>query len=197
MIQDVEAAVIRPMRRRFRRPKEIPADKEEEALDYYRRGLQRFPRPILDQAWQAVVERWEFPFWPDLKLILEAAEALHKPEPQKDWLPEAERLRDEYVRKFMKTSTHAARAREAGYEPKLRQYVEAACWPQAQWLAGRKGTEYALLLFNWLPEAEREAEKERFYEHAAEQVRAGRIKVTIPLKLVGMWQREAEKVVER
>src|SRR5262249_34842145 len=141
------------------------------ALGVYRRALGRFERPVLEQAFQKASAENEYVMWPKCAALLTAAEHFHRlahphGRDADAWVEKATQMVDAYVRRFMKASTYAARAREGGYEREVRRYVEAASWVQAQYLLGRSGVAYdALALFGdrlRRDEEEKELEAEFF-----------------------------------
>jgi hypothetical protein len=199
---DVEEAVIKPMTATFPPPTHLRGKPHaiEAALTVYRRALGRFERPVLEQAFQKTAAENEYVMWPKCAALLKAAEHFHRlahphARDADAWVEKAAEMADAYVRRFMKASTHAARAREGGYEPEVRRYVEAASWVQAQYLLGRSGVAYdGLALFGdrlCRDEKEREREAE-FFEKAREQAARGSIRVHVPAEMVRRWQRQAE-----
>jgi hypothetical protein len=195
--EDAERTVIRPMCRLYKPPRHLQAseDTAEEALKEYRRALAPFDADILEQAWRQVVRRHGFWCWPGVADIVVAAEQarrdVHPAGQPQAWFDRAEALTDAYVRKFMKASAHAARAREGSYERELKRYVQAAAWPQAQVIAGRTdGQSYeSAVLFQ---DGEDAGQRDAWFERARKQAETGQIRVTVPPALVTRWAGEAE-----
>ena len=199
---DVEEAVIAPLLAAFPPPTHLRGNRHaiDTALNVYRRALGRFERIVLEQAFQKAAAENEYVMWPKCSALLKAAEHFHRlAHPQaRDpdaWVEKADGMADAYVKRFMKTSAHAARAREGGYEPELKRYVEAAANVQAQYLLGRTGVAYdGLALFgNRVGRDQEEKEREaEFFEKAREQAAKGSIRVHVPAERVRRWQQQAE-----
>jgi len=117
----------------------------------------------------------------------------HTPTEQADaWVEKATALADAYVRKFMKTSQTAVRAREGGYEAALKEYVRAVSWVQAQMIGGRQGIAYdSGVLFGGDLPRDREAE-EAFFAKAREQAAKGSIRAHVPAAMVRQWAEEVQ-----
>jgi hypothetical protein len=198
-IQDVEEAVILPMTTTFPPPTHLRGNRQAiaSALNIYRRALEGFERPILEQAFQKAAAENEYMMWPKCSAILKAAEEFHRaahPPPRNPdaWVEKATALSDQYVRRFLKTSTHAVRARQGGYEAELKAYVREASWVQAQYILGRDGVGYAsAVLFNGDLRRDRDHEEE-FFSRARKQAESGHIRVHIAPELMKRWQGEAQ-----
>jgi hypothetical protein len=179
---DAERAIIRPMCAMYPPPRHLRA---------YRRALARFDRPVLEQAWQKVVERNPLWCWPKLAEIVQAAEQCHRQARPSadDWVEKADEMADAYTRKFLKASAHAARAREGGYEVALRRYVRAAAYVQAQYLLGRESVGYeSAVLFGGGRVRDR-GQEEEFFRRAKEQAEKGHLRVHVPPGLAERWGR--------
>jgi hypothetical protein len=194
--RDVEECVILPMRAAFPPPTHLRGSDhaQEASLNVYRRALAKFPRDVLERAWQEAAERQDYFMWPRCATILEACERIEKeagvPVERVEWVEEATRLMDEYGTRYMKTSKEAARARAGGYEGHLRAYVTECAWVQGQLIAGRTdGLGYSSVLFAHAEDLD--ATRDEFFEAAAAQARKGVIKVTVPRGLIARWQTEA------
>src|SRR5207253_2764014 len=74
--EDVDTAIIRPMKRMFPAPRHLRADEDayDATLSAYRKSLARFDQAVLEQAWQRVVERNTLWCWPKLSDLIEAAQ---------------------------------------------------------------------------------------------------------------------------
>jgi hypothetical protein len=195
--QDVEDAVIKPMRAMYPAPLHLRHDAEAErlTLDTYRRGLARFERPVLERAWQRVAERNDYWTWPKLSELARACgECQKKAEatepPAEPWAEKAASLVYAYRKRFMETSQTATRAKTEGWAEQLRQYVDEAAWVQAQYLCGRKDVGYSstVLVGRGEPSAE-------FFERARDQAVRGFIRVSVPPSMAEDWRREC--VAER
>jgi hypothetical protein len=172
---EIDRAVLRPMRALYSPPRHLRADEDalDAALATYRRALGRFDPDVLARAWQQVVEQNELWCWPKLSDLVKAADQaqreLHPQACGQAWVEQATRRTEEYTRRFLKTSAHAARASQGGYEPELKRYVREAAWVQAQLIAGQRDVGYDhAVLFGQGPR-DRDAE-EAFFAAA----RAGR-----------------------
>lgn len=192
--QHVDKAVINPMRRRYRPPKNLREDEDalEDALDMIRRALLRFDKPVLEKAWQMAVERNEIECWPKLKSLVEAAEHFHRLAHRNDnadeWALRATEMADAYWRKFSKTAV-AVRAREGGYEPRLKEYVREASCVQAQMIMRRENLAYTSnVLFPGLRDEAAEAE---WFNQAKAQAQTGEIKVKVPPAIIERLKAEA------
>lgn len=96
---------------------------QQAALDVYRKALQRFPREVLAEAYQMAAERQTYHCWPKCAVILAVAKALMPEQEPVEWVEKAVELAHTYTERFMKTSAAAEKAREGGYEPRLKRYV--------------------------------------------------------------------------
>jgi hypothetical protein len=190
-------AVIRPMMSLLPAPNHIRHDPEAKsrALEIYTRALEKYERPVLERAWQRVVESHELWCWPTVAQLRQAAVQAHRElQPAKDpeaWVEKAEAMSYSYTQRFLKTSAVAARAREGGYERELRDFVKAASWVQGQMIGGKEcvGYDHAVL-FGKGPR-DKEAEQEWFAKARA-QAETGHIRVHVPTAMVKRWQQEAE-----
>ena len=197
--QDVEEAVIRPMRALFPPPVHLRGDAEAQrlALDTYRRGLTRFERPELERGWQNVAEGNGYWCWPTLAELARACGQCRKEaqaaEPVAEpWAEKAAGMAYAYRKRFMETSQTAARAKAEGWAEPLKAYVDEAAWVQAQYLCGRKDVGYnSTVLFGRGATAsdcrERAAE---FFERARDQAERGFIRVNVPPSMAEGWKRE-------
>ncbi len=200
-IEEIEDCVLRPMVASLPAPTHVRGNPAaiETLLNVYRKALDRFDRPILDQAWQKVASEQNFWVWPLPETIVRAAEHFHRlahPNASQEadtWVERATKLSDDYVTRFMQTTQAAVRARENGYEAALKRYVEAASWVQAQYIEGRSGVGYDHGVQFPCPERDKEAEQAWFDRQRA-QARTGHIKVTVPSAMIERWK---EKVVGR
>lgn len=193
----VEEAIIRPLLDAFPPPTHVRGSHAamETLLNVYRRALERFERPVLEQAWQKVAQEQDFWVWPLPETLVKAAEHFHNlahpfdPKQADALVEKVTALTDAYVKRFLKTSQTAVRAREGGYEAKLSEYVTAAAWVQAQLIAGRKGVGYsAYVLFGRPPDSQEVAE---FFQKAKVQADSGTIRVHVPVNKVAGWKAEA------
>src|ERR1700676_3494247 len=159
--EDVNQAIIKPMVATLPPPRHARGDPAaiETLLNVYRRALDRFDRAVLDQAWQKAAAEQDYWLWPMPQALIQAAEHFHKlahpfdPREADAWVERAQGLTDAYVKRFIKTSQAAIRAREGGYEAALKEYVRAAAWVQAQSIEGREGLGYsAHVLFGRQPD---------------------------------------------
>jgi hypothetical protein len=136
--EDVDLAIIKPMCRLYKPTGHLQATEgaPEEALKEYRRALAVFDQDVLERAWQNIVRQHRFWCWPSVAEIVQAADQahreLHPPGRIDEMAEEAEAMSWGYTKRFMKTSTVAARAREGGYEAQLKRYVRAVSRVQAQ-----------------------------------------------------------------
>jgi hypothetical protein len=99
--QDVDTAIIRPMRAAFPAPKHVRTDPAawEELLDVYRSSLERFDRAVLDLAWRKVASEQNFWVWPMPEAFAKAAEHFHdlahpKAKPDDGWVEKATGMAD-------------------------------------------------------------------------------------------------------
>ena len=108
------------------------------------------------------------------------------PRQSEAWVEKAQALTDAAVRRFMRTSVHATRAREGGYEAALKEYVREAAWVQAQVIVGRVGVGYSShVLFGRQPDRGEAAE---FFERARSQAATGHIRVHVAAEKVQAWK---------
>ena len=141
--EDVTRAILRPMRKLYPPPRHLRADEDDldSALREYRRALGRFDQDVLEKAWERVVAGHEIWCWTKVGVFVKAAAQVHRemhpPGAVEPWVEEATALTDAYVKRFMKTSQTAVRAREGGYEPELKEYVREAAWVQGQMIVRR------------------------------------------------------------
>lgn len=166
----------------------------EMLLNVYRRALERFDRPVLDKAWQKAAEERDYWLWPLPETLVKAAEHFHRLAHPFDsaeaWVERATALADAAVKRFMRTSVHAERARDGGYEAELKEYVREAAWTQAQIIEGREGIGYsANVLFGRQPDRE---EVSAFFERARAQAKTGHIRIYIPAGKIEEWRCQAE-----
>lgn len=198
---DVEAAILEPMLALYPPPVHLRQSPRALALalDVYRRGLSRFERPVLEQAWQKVVCANEFWTWPKLADLVKACEQCHKQE-QKALGGQSHDVRIErandlayaYRKRFMQTSPLAARAWQEGFERALAEYVQAAAWVQAQMIAGCPHVGYSdhtLFDYTHTRREELEERKEAFFAKAKEQAAKGHVRVTVPVWMIEVWKR--------
>jgi hypothetical protein len=106
---------------------------------------------------------------------------------QDAWVQQAEDLAYSYTKRFLKTSAHAARAREGGYEDKLKQYVRAVAHVQSQYVAGRGSVGYDHRTIFGTGPRDREAERE-WFDKQREQAGSGTIRVRVPHRLIEEWR---------
>src|SRR5436305_1657156 len=90
----------------------------EMALGTYRRGLARFARPVLEQAWQKVCEVNSFWVWPKISDLVQTCKHFEREARKAEGGPsydqrveQATALAYAYTRRFMQTSQLASRAR--------------------------------------------------------------------------------------
>jgi hypothetical protein len=191
---DVELAVIKPMVATLPAPLHVrgkPAATEM-LLNVYRHALAGFERETLEKAWQKVAQEQGFWTWPLPETLVKAAEHFHilaNPFDQREsdlWVERTQRFTDMAVKRFMRTSIHAARARDGGYEASLKEYVTEMAWTQAQIIEGREGIGYsANVLFGRQPDHEEMAE---FFERARAQAKTGHIRLTVPMVKIAEWR---------
>lgn len=196
MDRDVDEAVLGPMVAAFAPPRHLRGDPAavEAALALYRQALGRFPRPVLERAWRAAAENHPTWAWPTPADVLRQAERLAA-RVRRDgpaWVEEAVRLADAYTRRFLQANRAAARARDGGYEGRLRAYVWEAAYVQAQRLAGRAdGLNYDAVLFAHLDDDDRRAAMDEFFARAEAQAARGFVRVAVPAAAVRRWEQEA------
>lgn len=201
--EDVEEVVLRPMRRVYLPPRHLRCydrddpDAMEEALEQYRQALAGYDRPVLEAAWRRVRAGHDFSIWPTPAKFVQAAE-LSLPRPRPPTQSDLRRQRaldraEEYTARFMKQRRVARLAREEGWANRLRGYVHASAWVQAQLIDGldREGITLPSDLTRHSgcrSTAEALAwSKEAF----AKQVGSGEIDVPVPEQLVEGWKGEA------
>lgn len=196
--KDVDEVVIDAMVARFPPPKHVREDDRAAGglLNTYRKALSAFRRPILEQGWELVAARQKIWCWPLPSEIGEACmEAQRKAERSGEadaWVQRAQDRADEYVKRFMKTSAVAARAREGGYEDRVKEYLRAASWVQSQMIEGRESVGYdGRVLFGRGPR-DREQESEWFAKQR-EQAAKGGIQVRVPQQLMKKWEAECRR----
>jgi hypothetical protein len=201
--KDVEEVVLRPMQRVYLPPRHLrfhdadDPDAKEEALEQYYQALSGYDRAALEKAWQRVRAGHDFSIWPTPARLVQAAElSLPRPRP-----PSEAELRhqhaldraEEYAACFMKRRKVARLAREEGWAGRLRAYVHAAAWVQAQLIDGldREGI---TLPGDLTRHSGCRSTKESLAwckEAFAKQVGAGEIDVPVPEQLVEEWKGEA------
>lgn len=197
MSEDDADQIVRRIKRKWRPFRHIQGDEDlaDEALNDYRKALAPFDPDVLERAWELVVARHRFPCWPYESEFLDAARQAQRelhPLGQDDKMAARVTARsDEYVRRFMKTSVVAARAREGNYEAALKQYVRAASLVQAQLIEKAPHLGYqSFVLFGRKPDQEAVDE---FFQQAREQAETGSIRVTVPRAFLKQWAEEASK----
>lgn len=202
----MEEAVLRPMQRVYLPPRHLrrydtdDPDAKEEALEQYRQALAGYDRATLEKAWQRVRAGHDYSIWPTPAALVQAAE-LSLPRPRPPSEVELRQLRameraEEYAAAFMRRRKVARLAREEGWAGRLRSYVFAAAWVQAQLIDGldrepgagitlpadltrHAGCGTSAEALAWCREA------------FAAQTDAGEIDVRVPERLAGAWRREA------
>jgi hypothetical protein len=196
----VEEAVLRPMQALYPPPVHLRGSEEavRAALDAYRRGLGRFPRPALEAAWQRVAEANAFWTWPKLSELIRACEECQRRQAagQDERIESANERAYAYTKRFMQTSQLASRARSEGWEAPLKRYVDAAAWVQGQLLAGCAGVGYSahdLFDYTKISREEFEVRRDAFFEKAREQAARGHIRVSVPPHMVERWKRSREQ----
>jgi hypothetical protein len=191
--EDVDELVIDPMVTRLPPPRHVRDNDAavEELLDSYRHALCRFNRPTLEEGWRIASARLTVWTWPTPGEVAEACkEALREAAREGDadaWVQHATDLSDQDVRRFMTTSAHAARAREGGYEDKLKQYVRECAWVQAQYICGQEGVGYDHRTIFGTGPRDREAEQE-WFTRQSEQAEKGSIQVRVPPRHTEGWR---------
>lgn len=159
------------------------------ALDTYRRGLARYDRPTLQQAWQWTAERNEFWTWPKLSDFVRACEEVREQagrgavKPVDDRVERAAQLAAEYTSRFMGRSRLAERAVADGWAERLNVYVAEAAWVQAQMIVGCSPVGYSAVVLGGYPTLSRDEQRERladFLTRCREQAEKGHIRVHVP-----------------
>lgn len=195
--EDVDQVIIRRLRANtpYPSPRHLRADAYENTLSDYRRALARFDHDVLERAWRKAIEASQVWCWPKIGDILQAAEQaqreLHPPGRGEDWVGKAQALVDSYWRKFSKSAA-AVRAREGGFEAKLKTYVTAVAWVQGQLIVRpESGVGYDhQVIFGKGPRDE--AAEEEFFRKAREQAATGHIRVPVSASKVETWKAAAE-----
>lgn len=189
--KDVEEAIIGPMTAVYPTPQHLRGSSVAArlALDTYRRGLARYDRPTLLQAWQRAAERNEFWTWPKLADFVRACEEVKEQagrgavKPPDDRPERAAQLAAEYTSRFMSRSRLAERAVADGWAERLNVYVAEAAWVQAQMIAGCSPVGYSAVVLGGYEKLSREEQSERlqeFLSRCREQAEKGHIRVHVP-----------------
>lgn len=172
-------------------------DAKEEALEQYYQALSGYDRATLQKAWHRVRAGHGFSIWPTPAALVHAAElSLPRPRPPSEAELRQQHAMDraeEYAANFMKRRKVARLAREEGWAGRLRAYVHAAAWVQAQLIDGL-GREGVTLPGDLTRHAGCRSTKEALawcLEAFAAQIQAGEIDVRLPRELVEEWKREA------
>lgn len=202
--EDVEEVVLRPMQRVYLPPRHLrhhdtdDPDAKEEALEQYHQALAGYDRAALQKAWQRVRAEHDFSIWPTPAKLVQAAElSLPRQRPPSEAELRQQHAMDraeEYATNFMKRRKVARLAREEGWAGRLRAYVHAAAWVQAQLIDGldREGV---TLPADLTRHAGCRSTKEALAwcrEAFAAQADAGEIDVRVPERLAAEWKHEAE-----
>lgn len=191
---------MKPMRQAFPPPVSLRGSEamQEAVLDVYRKALQRFPREVLAEAYQMAAERQQYHCWPKCAVILAAAEALMPEQEPVEWVEKVVEMAHQYTERFMKTSAVAAKAREGGYEARLKRYVMESAYVQAQVIVGRTdGLNYDGVLVAHLPRGEQAEGLDDALSRAAAQAEKGHIQVRVPTEAVRHWMEQAQQQAEQ
>lgn len=199
--QDVEQVVILPMIAALPSPTHVRHNLEatETLLNVYRRALACYDAPVLRLAWQKAAAENDMWLWPKVTDLVAAAEHFHKlthptVKPDDGWAEKARQMADAYWQRYSKC-TAAVRARESGYEPRLREFVLTAASVQAQVIMGRGGYAYeGTVLFQL---GETREERDAWFREAEAQGRSGEIRVLLPKGLTAKWRQEVQRGLGR
>jgi hypothetical protein len=195
--EDVTEVILAPMQAAYPAPTHLRNDPEarRETLAIYLRTLGRFDRRTLERAWAKVTAEHAYWVWPVPGLIAEACLLFAPRNPPRSEDGErrerAREMSEVYASRYMKTSALARLARREGWAGRLRDYVEAASWVQAQLICRVEdiGWEAALLT---RPERLRSSEASfASYRRRIEgAISRGEIQVRVPPGCIREWKAE-------
>jgi hypothetical protein len=199
MPEAVREAIIEPMLVTYLPPQQVRHDSaaRNRALAEYTKTLAPFDRETLERAWELVKATHLLVIWPAPGTIAEACRQC-QPKPRPPTEEERQRqkslaMADAYTARYMKTSHLAQLARQEQWADRLREYVAATAWVQAQMICQVRHIGWDKLL---LPDGERYRSSQAAFEAIrpalARQVEKGTIQVHIPQARIRQWKDEAQ-----
>ncbi len=197
MKEDVQQCILERMQAAYMPPQQVRQNPRLRtlALAEYEQALEGFSRFVLEQAWAYVRDRHPLVIWPPVGLFVEAcryfAARETQPSPEEARRQQALARADAYTTRYLKTSVLARRARSEGWLGKLREYVAAAAWVQAQLLCGVRHLGFDAVLLGGEHLSAQEG-FEGYRNQVSKELLHGEIKVRVPPARIKQWQEQAD-----